>query len=191
MFNAFPQSEVDIVAPDGTVRQSTKALISDKDIILPDPKAVVCVGDEVRRKLPNGLEDTFEITKTMYYDGMTGIPAHHQLRYRQKGTFQKGTGGNYTIHVIGANARVNVHSTDNSTNNAGQNPVFDQMAKAVTESAIEDAEKDRLRQVISIMEARLDDRDSYRVAYQDFIITAAAHMTIVAPFLPALAKLLS
>ncbi len=41
------------------------------------------------------------------------------------------------------------------------------------------------------MEARLSDRDGYRTAYQDFMVAAAAHMTVVAPFLPALAKLLS
>ena len=190
MFNAFPQSEVDIVAPDGTVRQKTKALIDSKQITIPDPTALVMVGDEIRRKIPNGTEEAFEVVESMYYEDFHGIPAHHQIKFRRRGTFPKGTGGNYTIHVTGPNSRVNLHSTDNSTNNVSTSPIFGEMAKAITESAIDDAEKDRLRQVISTMEAKLNDRDGYRTAYQDFMVAAATHITVVAPFLPALTKLL-
>lgn len=191
MFDHFPQSDIEIVAPDGTVRQRTKALIDSKQITIPDSAALVMVGDEIRRKIPNGTEEAFEVVESMFREAFHGIPARHLIKFRRKGTFPKGTGGNYTFHVTGPNARVNFHSTDNSANSVGSSPIFGEMKRAVTESAINNAEKERLRQVISTMESRLSDPDGYRAAYQDFMVTAAAHMTVVAPFLPALAKLLS
>jgi hypothetical protein len=74
-FNRFPRSDVDIVAADGTVRHRTKAIVHHKSvtvpkpdlvnepgsIIVPDPSLVIEPGDEMRRRIPSGREETFEV----------------------------------------------------------------------------------------------------------------------------------
>jgi hypothetical protein len=46
VFNNLPQSDIDIVAPDGTVRHKTKAIVGPNIITIPDSKVIVMVGDE-------------------------------------------------------------------------------------------------------------------------------------------------
>jgi hypothetical protein len=56
-----PRSAFDVVAPDGTVRCSIKALFTGKMITVDDPSATILPGDELRHRLPNGTEEAFEV----------------------------------------------------------------------------------------------------------------------------------
>lgn len=97
----------------------------------------------------------------------------------------------HTIHVSGPNARVNLHSTDHSTNTVvSNNSVFNQLHEAVDTGVLEDGERTRLKTLIAEMEAAKDQK-SFTAAYQAFIASAANHMTILAPMLPALTHLIT
>jgi hypothetical protein len=114
----------DIVAPDGSVRSSPQAQFAGAElIVIQGSQTVVLPGDEIRRVLPNGTDEAFEVINPVFYD--TGVMGpHFQIKVKRKGTFQHGHGGNYSINISGANARVNIASTDRSTNVAIEGDVF-------------------------------------------------------------------
>lgn len=115
--NVTSPDDVDIVAPDGLVRSRVKAYYSGKQFIIDDMSVDVRPDDEIRRLLPNGREETFVVTDPKYYsDGPFG--PHYQVAIVRRGVFDRRTGGHYTINVSGPNSRVNLGSTDNSTNTA-------------------------------------------------------------------------
>jgi hypothetical protein len=125
LFSHFPQSDIDIVAPDGTVRYRTKGIVDPKSVIISDSSLLIQPGDEIRRRIPSGVEETFEVIDPVYHESFAGaIPAHYQVKVRKKGMFPHGHGGNYSVHVSGQNARINIGSRDHSTNIATQGDVF-------------------------------------------------------------------
>jgi len=107
--------DIDIVAPDGSVRSHVKGYYSGKQVVIDDMGVDVREGDELRRLLPNGREEAVVVTDPKFYkDGPFG--SHYQIEVARRGVFDRHKGGNYTIHVSGPNSRVNVGSTDNSSN---------------------------------------------------------------------------
>lgn len=96
----------------------------------------------------------------------------------------------HTIHVSGPNARVNLNSTDHSTNTVvSGNSVFNQLHSAVDTGVADVSERERLKTLIDEM-AAAKDQNSFNATYQAFIASAANHMTILAPMLPALTQLI-
>lgn len=94
------------------------------------------------------------------------------------------------IHMHGPNARINVNSTDNSTNIAS---VSNELFVRLRETASTIADESQRAQII----ARLDDLErakesgGFLLAYQSFIASVADYMTIFSPFVPALTLMLS
>ena len=118
---------------------ASKRAYSTASLDHPEQNAVIHVGDEIRRKLPNGTEETFEVVDPVYYEGLGGaIPPHYQVKIRRKGAFPSGTGGHLTFNVSGQNSRVNIGSVDRSTNLAASGDVFDfttQVTKSISDPA--------------------------------------------------------
>ncbi len=96
-----------------------------------------------------------------------------------------------TFHLHGPNSRVNMNSTDNSLNVASvsNDKTFVQMREAAQSISDEVARAKIL--------SRLDDLEGtggssgFLSAYQTFMSVIADHMTVFAPFLPALAQMLT
>lgn len=192
MFENFPQSELTIVSPEGTIRSVEKGIVDSKLATIPNKNAVIHVGDEIRRKLPNGIEETFEVIDPVYYEGMHGaIPAHFQVKIRRKGSFPAGTGGYLTFNVSGPNARVNFGSQDYSQNIVADKSVFGKLKNALQDELPDSEERSRLLQLVVSMESKTNDRSAFTSAYQSFIAAAANHMTLIAPFLPAITNFLN
>src|ERR1700704_5838641 len=98
MFDRLPKHDCDIVAPDGTIRAAnTKGIFVPEKIILLDPKVVIATGDEIRRRLPNGTDEAFEILDFHFVEKLHSLPAHYQVTPKRKGTYPHGQGGNYSI----------------------------------------------------------------------------------------------
>lgn len=189
IFNHFPKTPIDIVAPDGTLRCSTTGIISANEIQVPDASIDVEAWDEVRRLLPSGKEEVFIIRDAIYSDGLGPIPPHYSLKVFRKGSFARHTGGHY-INVSGSNARVNLHSTDNSTNTVSTTSIFAQVASAIEQGVDDEAERATLLEALKAIEAS-NSAAGKGQAYQRLIANAANHMTILAPFLGPLAQALS
>jgi hypothetical protein len=63
------KSDLKIVSPEGTTRSVERGLVDSKQIIIENTKAVILVGDEIRRTLPNGMEETFEVLDPVCFPG--------------------------------------------------------------------------------------------------------------------------
>jgi hypothetical protein len=90
-----------------------------------------------------------------------------------------------TFNLHGPNSRVNIGSTDNSTNIAHQVSPFEQIRAALEQGITDASERTRLQQMLSDLEASTD-RESGAKRYEAFIAVAADHITLLAPFLPSL-----
>lgn len=92
--------------------------------------------------------------------------------------------------ISGQNARLNQGSTDNSFNLIETTTVFDQIEAAVVSGVSNPEERDKLVAATHSLRKATTTEGKLN-AYNGFIQSAANHMTVVAPFLPALAALIS
>lgn len=173
---------------DGKLIAKTEASILPKVIVVLDVSLPINVGDEVRRRLPNGQDEAFEVLDPKFFEKFHDLPPHFKLEYRRKGQFAHGAGGNYTISVQGANARVDIASRDQSTNIV-TGDIFGDLTAALKANV---SDPDQLAKLIaSIDDMRANQGQSgMSAAYQRFISLCADHMGIIVPFLPALTALL-
>jgi hypothetical protein len=174
------QSNLDIVAPDGRLRNSTRGIVAGNVVVIEDTSIVIEPGDEIRRKLPNGREEVFTAHDPRYYKQFGG---YYQIKISRKRDYTQGTGGHY-INVSGHNARVNIGSVDQFSNVVHDGTVFRDQRVAI-ESIPSEKDRASLQHAVGRME-RASDSESFKAAYQDFISLAADHMTILAPLIPAL-----
>lgn len=187
MFEHFPKSKFEIVDGLGNRKGTVEGIANPENIIIPDARAPISMGDELRRLIPNGIEEVFEVIDPQFQPQFHDIAAHFQVKVRKKGLFDKGTGGNYTINVSGNNPRVNLGSTDNSVNTVNDHRVFNNLRDSITRNVTEGSARNELLNAVDIMENGKNDKDSFLSGYQRLISSAANHMTVIAPFLPALA----
>src|SRR6478735_5600007 len=95
-------------------------------------------------------------------------------------------------NVSGPNAKINIQSTDLSTNivNVESAALFDKLRNVIQES-IQDADAiKRLSEQVDAMQAAAGTK-TFLGAYQQFVSVAADHLTLFPPFWPALTQLLS
>jgi len=96
---------------------------------------------------------------------------------------------NITIgHIIG---KVNINSTDNSTNiNIDSSSIFGGLSNAISSAPIEEMQKAQL--LAKVEELRqAEGTGGFVQKYKDFMQNAANHMTVISPFIPALTSLIS
>lgn len=191
MFNHFPKSKFEIIGSDGDVRTTVEAIDGgDNTIVVPDPTVVIHPGDEMRRSLPNGTDETFEVVDPRFQDQFHGIPAHFQVKVRRKGTFPHHTGGNLSITMSGPNSRVNIGSTDNSKNVVGNISVFNDLRTAISNGVSDEEDRRKLLAAAEDMEHQ-HGSGGFLGAYQRFMSIAADHLGVLGPLLPAVSALLA
>ncbi|SDD84657.1 hypothetical protein SAMN05444678_1264 [Sphingomonas sp. YR710] len=91
-------------------------------------------------------------------------------------------------NVSGTNARANLASSDHSNNTVSSSNVLVDLENEVRRS-LAGPLKDELLSLISEMKT-VQKTEHFIPLYQRFVTTAANHMTVIAPFLPALTGLL-
>lgn len=120
MFDDLITDKVTLVKADGTlVKQGIKAQVSPGKIITFDKTLPLQPNDHLLRPLPNGLVEDYIVTDPGYFAGMQGIEGHFQAKVRRSDApvaSPQTVINNITNHFHGANSRVNIGSTDNSTN---------------------------------------------------------------------------
>lgn len=192
MLNLIPLSDIDIVAPDGTVRHRTKGNVHPKVVMIQDSSVVICPGDEIRRLIPSGVEETYEVIDPVLCQNSMIFPsAYYQVKVKRKGAYPRGQGGNYNIHHVHASGQiVNIGSQDRSTNIAIQGDVFGDISAAL-QGVVKDA--DELHRLLSAVDEMKRQRGGagFAAAYRSFVSLAADHLGVLAPFLPALSQFLS
>lgn len=95
-----------------------------------------------------------------------------------------------TIHVSGINARINIGSTDNSTNSYTSNTtaIFERLREAVADH-VPAEQRPELLNHIDRMEKAVE-TPNFISRYNEFIQSAANHIAVFGPMLPALSALL-
>lgn len=181
--------QIKIVSPEGEIRSSVLGYYDGKGFIVDDMKVDVRVGDEIRRSLPNGQEEVFLVDDPQYF-GSGGFGPHYQVRVSRRGAFAPHSGGNYSISVSGMNSRVNFNTTDQSINIGHDNSVFSEIRSALEASGMPPATLMEVDIRLAEMKAAKD-KISFAKAYQNFVGVIADHISVVAPFLPALTEVLT
>jgi hypothetical protein len=153
-------SGIDIVAPDGTVRghlQAYYAHTGDLNFV-EDVSTDIQPGDEVRRLLPNGKEETYVVDNPQYMNvGHLGMAEHYKLSISRRHMYDRGTGGNYNINVSGTNSRVNIKSRDASSNLSVHGTVYDGIRQALTQTISDPAKLAELRLLVEQVETANDE----------------------------------
>lgn len=193
---------VTLVKADGTVvKENIKAMVQPKTIFMDDETLPIEPGDHLLHKLPSGLvADYLVVDPGFFPENFTRMPAHFQTKVQRSSSGNQPASttihnitNNYTSHVTGDNARVNINSVDNSSNyaSAGEvSPIFEQLKELLGSSDISDTDGQNIRLSIEKMEAA-QTKQGFMEGYQSFMGHAANHITVFAPLLPALAGLLT
>lgn len=189
---SLAKDKVTLSKKDGTiVRTDIAASVQSGRIFVFDASLPIEVGDHFLRQLPNGLVEDFVVDDPGFMTGLHGIQSHFQTRVHRS---DQPVAQPQTVinNIVGHNARININSTDNSTNSVGgvSSELFAEILKAV--AAIDNqTRRDAISSAVSDMAAAQARNDgSFKEKYQNFMAAAADHVTIIAPFLPALTKLL-
>lgn len=97
-----------------------------------------------------------------------------------------------TFHLEGAHSRVNIQSQDNSVNVSRQTTenIFADMRQVIQTRIANEVERTRILIELNELEAAKGS-DRFSQKYQSFIASAANHMTVLAPFIPALTQMLT
>jgi hypothetical protein len=108
------------------------------------------------------------------------------MRHKATGTVTN------VYHVNGYNSRVNINSTDSSTNSVtiSTEQVFAKLQQVISEGVEAGSTRDLMLSSLDEMR-KTEKHPTFAQRYTDFISCAADHMTLVAPFIPALSEILA
>jgi hypothetical protein len=191
-FAELMNDEVTIVKQTGERFGPFMAVVQRNKIITDEASIPIEEGDFVERLLPNGLTERYCILDTGFQAGFGGIPPHYQMSVEKTTAIpRRAAAGTTTVYNIGANSRYTVNSVDSSTNivQASPSELFDRMREAVVAGVGAAREREKLLARIAELQSAAD-RRTFAERYGRLVESGAAHITILTPFLPALAQLL-
>jgi hypothetical protein len=113
----FPET-VSVEHVGGTVTPNVRAQMEKShEILLYGDHTVVSVDDVIVHHLQNGAVHRYSVLNVHYQSGHGHLPAITTLTVRKEGSKALGTmAQQHVYNVTGNNSRINVQSTDNSTN---------------------------------------------------------------------------
>lgn len=185
----FPTEKVRIIKQNTSVYNDIDALVDGSTIFIDDTSLAIEEGDIIERALPSGSKEQFLVIDRGFYRGMHGIADHYEIKVEKQTAYTKISRGQVINYNIGNADRVNINSTDNSTNyhiTANDIAIMEKLrslAKGL------DNETEIISAVNNMQESV--GTKSFAEKYNNFIQSAANHMTLFAPFIPALTQLLT
>jgi len=188
MFDALLKDQLTLTKPNGDRIEGIRASVQRNKIFIADKTLPVSEGDILERTLHNGQVERFEVLAANFYDDPSGHLGHYELDV-QKATARRPSSAPHSITNIlhGANARVNISSVDQSVNVAGD--LFADMGRAIEQGMDANAERQAILAKLSELE-QAKGKPSFVQRYSEFMALAANHVTVLQPFLAALAQLL-
>ena len=189
-FHSLANDRVTLIKQNGQRFEDLPASVQSNKIFTFDPQIPIEEGDQFERGLPSGIVETFTVEDAGFVASIPGLRSHYQSRVR-KNTAPRGRAPQVIYNLIGPNTRVNVQSSDSSTNvvNVESAALFGSLREAIENSSLDSTASGRLMQNVDAMESAVGTR-TFAERYGKFVAAAADHMTVVAPFLPALTQLL-
>jgi len=150
------------------------------------------VGDVLKRDLPHGKTENWRIDGVEFKSPFHAIPAHYVLTVSNAANPKAVPAPrSVTNNLYGANSRVNNHSIDRSHNTVqiDSADLLTKVEAALAQAVTSQQELQDLQHQLAQMRATRG-QPGFVQRYVDFISMAADHLTVLTPFLPALAQLL-
>ena len=181
--SSLHRDRITLTKKDGTKFENIHSSVQTNKIFTYNTKIIVDEGDTFSRKLPNGKIEYYEVINPVFYNGLGGIPANYQIEVRK--TTQAPKQPSININATG-NAKVNVNSIDNSINNSFNNDleIFDKLLSIAGQIP----NNTKITKSIIEMKDSISNKESFKEKYNNFIQSAAAHMTLFAPLIAELTK---
>jgi hypothetical protein len=103
----------------------------------------------------------------------------------------KESSGMNVIYQVSGHGRMNINSTDNSVNiiNVSREEIFTKLRQEIATGVPAGEQQGEILTRLSELEAA-QNSPSFALRYVDFINTAANHMTLILPFVPALTEMM-
>lgn len=122
-FSSLLKDTITLLKKNGEKVEEIKASVQPKKIFIQRSDILIETGDLLQRNMSNGGEETYEVVDPGFHERHGGIPAGYQMTHRKLGLPEAEKAvQSITYNFSGANARVNHHSVDNSTNVVNVNP---------------------------------------------------------------------
>ena len=176
----------------GEFFENLPALVQSNMILTTKTEVPIEDGDRFERSLPSGVLERFLILDAGFMQTFHGIPAHYQSKVHKETAIPEVVPSTPIVYnLVGPNTRVNIQSSDSSINvvNVEASALFDDLRKALSESIKDESLRQRIRETVDAMQTAVGTR-SFVDRYKDLIGVAADHVSVLAPFLPALTQLL-
>jgi len=156
-------------------------------VFIRDAEVPVEVDDIIERKLPNGIIERWIIDEPGYYGGHSGFPAY-QCKVSREGKTSKAMSSSAIYNISGHNTKVNINSHDESITHIGvdSKDVFEKLCEVINDQLNSDAQ---LIQAIQDMKKEKDN-SGFLQKYTHFISLAKDHISLIAPFIPALTQMI-
>ena len=194
VFQSLKNDRVTLVKKDGKRFKNLSASVQTDLIFTYNPEIPIEDGDQFERQLPSGIVDVYTVVDSGFQQSLHSMPAHYQSKVRKntarprRSTDQR---REVVYNLIGSNARVNIQSSDSSTNvvNVESGILFDTLREAIRKSSLDSTVVQQLIKNVHSMQSAVGTK-TFGERYKEFIAVAADHMTLIAPFLQALKQLL-
>lgn len=202
MLKSMMRDIVTLEKQNGEIYKNIKANIQKETIRILDTSLIIEEGDTITRLLSNGHMEEYIVMQSDCFGKRYGIPEHYELTVRKLTSMSNidspgSVHYNFVDHSVntingGSNNRFNKSSTDNSTNlvyTKSELTVFDELRNKFSEAQIDEVERTELLSQVDQLEESVD-TPNFISRYQKFISSAADHMTLIGPLIPALTELI-
>ena len=196
VFQSLMNDRVTLVKKNGQRFENLSASVQTGLILTDNPEIPIEDGDQFERQLPSGIVDVYTVVDSGFQQRLHSMPAHYKSKVRKNTAVspprrRPSAGPQVVYNLIGPNARVNIQSSDSSTNvvSVESAVLFDNLREAIQKSSLDSTVAQQLIQTVNAMQSAAGTK-TFGERYKEFIAVAADHMTLVAPFLPALEQLL-
>lgn len=194
MFSAQLMRDVVAIIKQGGQRfDNVRASVQRGKVIIDRADIPVEEGDLIERTLPNGVVERFVVEDRGYMSGGMSFGAHYQMKVRRDSTQSDARPVGVTVYnVTGANARININSTDSSSNviNIAADELFAKIRETIHAASMPADRRDEALVAVAEME-RTRGTSEYLTWYSKFVSALADHIALLGPFLPALTQFMS
>lgn len=184
----FPTEEIEIFDEYGKYIANVKGFFGKKYLTITDVSIPIVEGQYIIRKLPNGVNEKYEIINSKYNKGNENVCDFYKLTLKKSTIKNKET--KTIINNIYNCEKVNVDSIDNSVNiklNNSEELILNEIKKIL--DSIQENNKEK-KELFDEMCKNIG-KKTFLEKYQLFIASMADHITVLTPFIPFLTSLIN
>lgn len=184
---------ITIIKPNGEKIENIKANVQSHKIFIHDKTIPLEDGDTIRRILPTGITENYSVLDNGFYHGGNGLPGGYQAKVQKEtlSSYSQKVNSSNIYHINASNSNVNVSPTNSHiTNVMHEENIFSKIRDELDTKIRDDELKTKIMLSLSELE-QCKNTSKFRGKYDAFVSLLANYVTIITPFLPALAKMLA